>query len=560
MADVEGAPDTAVGAARAAYDARDWVTARDTFDSAAEVVEQDPVLLYARANCDWWLGQLAAAFPRLERAHRLFLEHEDAASAAMVALDTGYTHLLRGEQAQGSGWIARGTRLLEPLPPCPEHGYLTHIEVEEALASGDLDAAYASACRVAEHGSRFGDATLIALGALGRGRVLVRRGRLAEGLPLLDEAMVAAVSDRLDPSWAGNIYCHLMVACIEIADLQRAGEWTDVTARWCESMPGAGPFLGICRVHRAQLLQVRGEWEQVERDLALVVEQLADFEVEVVAEAHYVRGEVLRLRGDLDSAERAYRDAHTLGRDPQPGLAALALARGRAAAAWASARAALEGVDDPLRRAPLLPFGTEAAAAVGDVEAAETLTAELERLAAVYGTAGFAAQAATARGRAELAAGRAGDAVPALRNAVSRWRHLHAPLEVAVARELLAAAFSRLGDDDAARLEREAAAAARARLGVPPAAGPARAPRNDGLSPREAEVLGLVADGLSNSEIAAQLVLSVRTVERHLATVYGKLGLRGRAARAAAVRHVLDPGRVPVPRAADHAEPRGASA
>jgi DNA-binding CsgD family transcriptional regulator len=54
------------------------------------------------------------------------------------------------------------------------------------------------------------------------------------------------------------------------------------------------------------------------------------------------------------------------------------------------------------------------------------------------------------------------------------------------------------------------------------------------LTPREAEVLWLIAAGKTNQEIADVLVLSIRTVERHISTVYEKLHLRGRAARASA--------------------------
>jgi ATP/maltotriose-dependent transcriptional regulator MalT len=97
----------------------------------------------------------------------------------------------------------------------------------------------------------------------------------------------------------------------------------------------------------------------------------------------------------------------------------------------------------------------------------------------------------------------------------------------------------RLGDLEAARLHRESAEAELAGLGAGPAVGATAGPRSDGLTAREAEVLSLVASGRSNQQIAGELVLSVRTVERHLATVYQKLGLQGRNARAAAVAYAL---------------------
>jgi DNA-binding CsgD family transcriptional regulator len=69
-------------------------------------------------------------------------------------------------------------------------------------------------------------------------------------------------------------------------------------------------------------------------------------------------------------------------------------------------------------------------------------------------------------------------------------------------------------------------------LGTRPATGPPTTVAD--LSPRELEVLELVAAGLTNQAISEQLYLSVRTVERHLSNIYAKLGVSGKAARAAA--------------------------
>jgi tetratricopeptide (TPR) repeat protein len=239
----------------------------------------------------------------------------------MVALDAGYTLYLRGQDAAGSGWMNRAVRLLRDEPPCAEQGYLVFIEFETALAALDLEIAAELALRLQAHGAEFGDQALVALGLAGQGQVFVKQGRVTEGMALLDEAMLTAVSGDIDPSWAGNIYCNIMMTCNEIGDLGRASEWTQATARWCEEMPGAGPFMGICRVHRAEVLQVLGDWDEAERDLLRVCDELADFIIGMVAEAHYRLGDLRRQRGDLEGADTAFRTAHQMGRDPQPGLA-----------------------------------------------------------------------------------------------------------------------------------------------------------------------------------------------------------------------------------------------
>ena len=171
--------------------------------------------------------------------------------------------------------------------------------------------------------------------------MLVRQGRVLEGMALLDEAMVGAMSDGLRPDWSGNIYCHLMDACHELADIRRARQWTAATEKWLADLPAAVIFTGICRVHRCQLLQVSGAWERAIQEAKRVCADLADIHGASVAEAHYQIGEICRLRGDLADSERAYQRAHRLGRDPQPGLAMLRLAQRQPTVAAHAIRAAL---------------------------------------------------------------------------------------------------------------------------------------------------------------------------------------------------------------------------
>lgn len=546
-AEVAGTPSgdgDLLGRARVAYAHRDWVSARRDFTEVSRTGDLHPADLYALSNCAWWLGDLDECLPLQRQVHQRFLDLDDPASAALVAIDVGYTHLIRGEESQGSGWIARAMRLLDDRTDTVEYGYLVYLEFEGTFSASELDAAMDAASRVHALGRRFHDPTLTALGVLGQGRVLVRRGEVAAGMSLLDEAMLAAVSEELDPGWAGNIYCHLMVACYEIADLRRAGEWTQVTADWCQSMPGAGPFMGICRVHRAQVLQVRGDWETAEREAMHVCGELAHFDVEIVAEAHYLIGDLKRLRGDLVAAESAYRESHRLGRDPQPGLALLRLARGEADIAFASMRAALAAAREPCARARFLPAAVEVALAVNEVDQARTWVEELRGAARLYGTTGFTAASLQAEGAVLLVAGEVEDALRVLREALHTAREHDAPYEVARVRMLLAEACARLGDRESAVLERDAAAESFARLGVVDSASrhQRRPSSPGGLTRRETEVLALVAEGRSNRDIAAELVLSVRTVERHLATIYEKLGLHGRSARAAAVSFALREG------------------
>jgi DNA-binding CsgD family transcriptional regulator len=534
--------------ARAAFSRADWGAACDGFRAASERSELGADDLNALGDAAWWLGDVDAALTAYEGAYRLYLQGAQPRQAAVSAVGLAVSLFLRGDVELGSGWMNRAKRLLRDEPGGPEHGYVLYLDMEAALAEGKLDGVIDKARMIGELGQRYGDANLLAEGVLFEGRALVRRGQMTQGLALLDEAMVAVLSDELTPEWAGNIYCHLMAAFHELADIRRAAEWVEATTRWLATLPEAVLFTGICRVHRSQVLQSRGAWEQAEYEAVRVCEELATFHVVGAAEGHYQVGEIRRLRGDLTAAGDAYQKAHERGRDPQPGLALLRLAEGRLQAASASIRSALIAQPgDPLGRSKLLSAQVEIAVAASDYDEAEAACAELEEIAALFGTSGLQAAAAHARGAFLLATGPSEEALPTLRRACGRWRELDAPYYAARACLLLAQAYGQLEDEDAAERELDAAEFEFERLGAALDLAKLRALRGlrspDGLTPRQVEVLALVAAGKSNRQIAAELTISEKTVARHLENIFTKLGLSSRAAAAVyAVEHRLASG------------------
>jgi DNA-binding CsgD family transcriptional regulator len=526
-------------AAREAYQRCDWQAARDGLVAAAAAGPLSADDAFMLAYAAWWLGRVDESLAAGEQAYRHYLEGERPARAAMAAIHIAVDLLLRGDDVVGSGWLRRAERLLGDQPESAEHGYLSYlVEVEAALGSPDLDAVAASARRVGELGRMHGDPNLVALGILGQGRALVKQARTDEGLALLDEAMVSVLTEELSPEWAGNIYCHLMSACYELGDVRRAIAWTDATTRWLETLPDAVLFTGICRVHRSQMLQASGGWEQAEREARQVCEDLEHMHVASAAEAHYQLGELRRVRGDLPGAEVAYEDARARGREPQPGLALLQLAQGRSRIAAAAIAAALASESDPLTRFRLRAAQAEIALAAGDLEVASAACAEVLDTADTYGSSGFVATAETIRGAVALAEGRADVAVGALRSACQRWRELGVPYEAAKVGVLLARACSELGDPDGCGRELEAAAKVFTRLGAARDVEAVTALRGrpreaDGLTARELEVLAEVASGSTNREIASSLVISEKTVARHLSNIFVKLGCSSRTAAAA---------------------------
>ena len=522
-------------AGREAFAAHNWEVAFEQFAAVGDRELLQASDHHASAQSAWWLGKIEACLDAFETAYHRFLDVDEPLAAAMCAFYLALHSSGRGDAAKGSGWMARARRLIVDEPESAPYGYVLYFDTFSAMGGGDLDGATESAQQMEDLGRRLGDPDLAALGVLGRGRALVKAGQVATGMSLLDEAMLEALSGRLDPKWAGAIYCHLMDVCHELADVRRAAEWTDATNRWCEAIPDANLYPGICRVHRAQVMQVQGDWEQAELEASRACSDMLGVHIGTAAGGLYELGEIRRLRGDLTGAEAAFKQAHELGRDPQPGLALLRLAQGRADLAVASIRAALGSTADNLARARLCIAQVEIALSAGDVDTARTATAELEHTAETYSSPGLQAASEQARGSVLLTQGQAADALLHLREACRRWQEIEAPYEAAKTRLLLADAYRALGDDDAAVLELDAADVVFQRLGAEGDAHDVAVRRAGttlpaGLTPRELEVLRLLAAGRSNREIAAGLFLSERTVHRHVSNIFSKLDVSSRVA------------------------------
>lgn len=533
---------------RRLYAAREWLEAYDAFSRADEGGALGPEDIELLATSAYMLGRDDEWMRELERAHQLYVNRDDTQRAAWCALWVGINLALRGEVGGSTGWVGRAQRLLErDGRECAERGYLLLPVMFEHEAAGDFAAGAAAAAEAAEIGQRFGDADLFALAAHGQGYMLIKDGQVKQGLGLLDEAMVAVTTGELSPIPTGFVYCGVIMACQEVYEMRRAGEWTAALARWCDEQPDVVAFTGRCLVHRAEIMQLRGAWGDALEEARRAGRRFEETMNPAAGLAFYRQGELLRLQGEFGAAEEAYREASRCGWEPQPGLAQLRLAQGRADVAAAAIGRAAGEVSEPLKRAGLLAAYVEIMLAVDERDKARAACDALGEISERYESGMLAAMVEHARGAVDLADGDAQSALVSLRHALQQWHDLEAPYEAARVRVLVGLACHSLGDEDTAAMELEAARSVFAQLGAAPdlarldALGLAgRSVAAYGLTPRELQVLRRVAAGSTNKAIAADLVLSERTVDRHVSNIFLKLRVSSRAAATAfAYEHQL---------------------
>ena len=527
---------------RESYARQAWMDAYESLSAAASSSELGAEDLELLATSAYMIGRESDYLALLERAHRSHLDAGEPLAALRCAFWVGVNLARQGEMGRAGGWLARAQRLLEREGgDRVEHGYLLLPLVFQQEAAGDWEAAAVTAGEAAAIGERFDDPDLFALAAHEWGHILIQNGRMDEGLGLLDESMVAVTARELSPIVSGIVYCGVILACQEAYEVRRAQEWTAALSAWCERQPDLIPFTGRCLLHRAEILQLHGTWVEALEEARRACERcLQGGNPAAAGEACYRQGELQRMLGDFDAAEDAYREASRLGREPQPGLALLRLAQEKIGAAEAAIRRIAAETSEAGRRAGLLPAFVEIMLAVGDVDAARDACAELDAVAEGREDGVLGAMAAQARGTMELASGNTEAALGALRRAGRVWQQLGAPYEQARARMLVGRACRALGDEDAASLELEAARAAFSELGaavdlahLDRVTSGASGTNAHGLTDRELEVLRHLAAGVTNKEIAAELVLSVRTVDRHVSNIFVKLGVSSRAAATA---------------------------
>lgn len=525
--------------ARNAYGRRAWADAFELLRATDEIAPLGPEdlerLLWSAAMLDRDEDIFAAGA-------RLYTMHIEAGRddlAAYWAFFRGFRLFALGEEGHATALIQQAQRLADGFGrECAAHGYLVLLAAQKELMTGNDPASEVLARQALAVGERCCDPDLIAFARCYLGRALVRQGRIEEGIASLDEAMLPAAEGKLSPIVTGLIYCNLIAACRQVYALDRSREWTDALSNWCGAQPQLVQFHGICMLHRAEILELNGAWQESIAEARRATRSLRNGS-EMEAGAAYQEAEIHRLRGEFAAAENLYRAASRLGLEPQPGMALLRLAQGHAEQAAATIRRVLATTRSPLGRARLLPALVEIMIAAGAVDEAREACEELDAIASRFATEILAAMASQARGEIEMGRGDAATALGHFRAALTTWQRADAPYLEARLRVLSGQVCRLLGDEDGAELEYEAARAVFAALGAAPDLARVNmlmrptVSSSHGLTRREIEVLRLVATGKTNRLIATELGLSEKTVDRHLSNIFNKLAVSSRAAATA---------------------------
>ena len=550
MASPQTNPDKLIEAGRTALASGNWEEARAQFTAAPELAERAEAL-EGLGLAAWWLDDGALTLDARERAYRIYREHDDALGAARMAIWLTWDYLaFRAEFAVASGWLERARRLLEGREHTSEYGWLLTREGEiEIFRRHDPRKAQELARRAAELGRTLGDPGVEMNAVALEGLALVTEGRVADGMRRLDEATAAATAGEVKELHAvGVVCCWQMFACERVRDYERAAQWCHRVREFAKRWRNV-PLSGVCRSQYAGVLIWRGEWAAAEAELTSAASDLDATKPAMAGQALARLGELRLRQGRLDEAERLFAQGSTYP-SASLGRAALLLERGdpRATAAEVERLLRRFPVHDRTDRAALVELAVRARAAYGDFEEAAAGLAELEGIAGDVGTDPLRASAAAARGVLAAAHGDHKQASRFLEEAADLYQRSAAPYEEGRARLELAAALARIGERDRARREAGEATQALRQLGAlraaeqgetlvaeleapaPPAAPTAK---KEPLTPRQLEILKLVAQGASNAEIARRLALSEHTVKRHVANLLTRLGLKTRAAAAA---------------------------
>ena len=432
-----------------------WQEALEGFRAVDASHELSPEDLDAFSDVAFLASHVLEAIDARQRAYAAYERAGRAAEAGAAALSASLLHHARGDTSVASGWFARAQRLLTDVPENSAHALLAWVEGQFMGRLKEYEQALGKAREVEAIARRVGDRDLVAMGLSLQGQLRVLSGDVAAGMALLEEALTGAFAGELGRFASAEIFCEMVVSCIDAADYQRAAEWLDNAERAGQQFVS---FPGCCRVHRSTVLRHHGRWPEAHGQARQARAEVAGVEVLHEGMALTELGELHRCKGEVALAEQEFSEAYEKGWPPQPGMALLRLRTGDLDGATQVIGRAVEwSADEPSSLVRLLPAQVEIAIAAGDDEVVEAAAARLAEVASALGSSTAAAANASVAGLREWKRGNLTEAAHHLRLSVRGWQQVRSPYETAQARMRLASVLVEVGDAESAELELTAA-------------------------------------------------------------------------------------------------------
>lgn len=537
-----------IATGQAALNTGDWRGARAAYEASIRELDT-PEARDGLGIALWWLNEIDKAHEERTAAYLGYKQRGDLRRAALIATWLGREQVfLRGNSSAMIGWFARADSLLDRAGPGVEDGWCNLFRASMVGTPEMLNLACTRARAIAR---QYSDPDLEGLALAFNGMALVSLGHVDDGMRQLDESMAMVTAGEIGSFMAiSEVFCVLLSACALVGDLARTEQWCAVATEFARRYHCF--FLSAyCRTTYGGLLTTTGHWQAAETELTEAIRAFESGHRALRIHAALKLADLRISQGKLEEAGALLAGYEDYGAAAVP-RARLYLAQGEPLLARAVLDQALQSHPSPiLEHTPHLSLLVEVLLALGDLDGARRAADSMMALARDTHSDLLIAQAELARGYVRQKGGEAA-AVDSYQAVLSRLPDneqslLAARARLAMARALKSsdwagavtwaraalASFERIGAlheaDESAALLRE--------LG---ASGRVASRSSSPLTRREAEVLALVARGLTNREIAERLVISPKTVEHHVGRIFDKLELRSRTEAAAYVagRHL----------------------
>jgi ATP/maltotriose-dependent transcriptional regulator MalT len=546
-------PNELLNKGKQALSAGEWEKARELLEQALKKEESPEVYEELGWSC-WWLNDTPAVFEYRTKAHNLFLEKKDNLGAARNAFWIGIDYIeFNGEFAIASGWFKRSESLLEELPESWEHSLMKILKARWAF---QVDKNTELAFQLLDESLKISkshdyiDGELLAEAL--KGFILVVEGKISEGMPLLDEAtLLATTSEKADINITTVACCFLIDACERVRDYERASQWCNNVKELCTRWRYKAMFAN-CKMKYAGVLILQGKWNEAEDELLEAISELKEFRPAQIKACTVRLADLRRRQGKWDEAESLLNEveSHPL---KQLYLADLYYDKGEYENALNMAERYLRrfSADEKAERITAVELLLRIYIKLGKFEEAKKLLGELIEISESINTLPLKAALLSGEGNLNSVQKNYESAKQKFEDAIDIYDKIGLPYEASRSRVILFEVLINLKKYVQAEGEINTAITKFKELGAEKDFEKAKhflknlykenADIEDQntleFTGRELEVLRLIAEGKNNEEIAEQLFLSVRTVEKHLTNIYSKMGISGKSARAYAASY-----------------------